>query len=280
MSKSDLKLIKSYNFDKNEQHWGMCDEWVSKYEEEASGLHTFSYGEDEAYVVSSRYSGSGQSDGVDSEHSNNLFLWIHPIEPRNAEDEANVKAIRENGEDGYTGTYDGTYVSIRSEEAYISSIMSGIYKAIDGQKSSCKKKTIKEQIEKGEITVGPNAVKVYEEDYEPDPLTILDFDSETTLAEVWYLGSPCSSVGVKTIDKDSGKLFDIDRPLCCFYPISGSFGSPSVGAYIRHDGKKCINVYFSNNWDTGGSAVICAYVNEKPAPLTEEEVKKIIEFCQ
>ncbi len=287
MAYENLKLIKCFRFDKDEQRWGMCDEWVSKYSDKASGLHTFSYDSKlpflnkEAYAVTTDYSAHGQSDGVDSEHYDNIYVYLYPIPIEDAEDEEKVKAVVENTECVYSGSFDASQIHLYNESYYTDSIMWPVFYAIDAYKSSIKKKEIQIQVKKDEITVAPNAVKVYkEEGLEPDPRTILDFDSNTTLAEQWYLGEPCSSVGVDPMHGESMEALGIDRPLCYFYPISGSFGHPSVHAYIRHNGEKRIIVHFPNWWDTGNSAVICAYVNERPAPLTAEEVKKILNFAK
>ncbi len=112
MASGDLRLIKSYHYDSDERRWGANDDWLWKYEE-ASGLHTFACKNGEAYIVSSRYSGSGENDGVDSEHRNHLYIWVHPIPLADAESEKEVKALKENGKDGYTGTYDGTLPRLR-----------------------------------------------------------------------------------------------------------------------------------------------------------------------
>ena len=281
MAYEDLKLIKCFRFDKDKQRWGMCDEWVSKYKEEASGLHVFAYGGNEVYIASTRYSAHGQSDGVDSEHYDNIIVALYPISMEDAKDEEKVKAVIENTECVYSGSFDASQIKLYDESYYSDSIMFPVFYAIDAYKSSIKKRQVEEKMGKGEISVGPNAVCVYKKDDEkkPKPLTILDFDSQTTLADIWGFDH-CSSVGIEPMNEKCSKDFGIDRMLCYFYPIAGSFGRPEVSTYIRHDGKRSIPVYFSNNWDTGGSAVICAYVKGKPAPLTEAEVQKILDFVK
>ncbi len=286
MAYKDLKLIKCFHFDKDEKRWDMCDEWVSKYRKKATGLHTFSYGKkipfvkQEAYAVVTEYSAHGQSDGVDSEHYDDIRVCLYPILKEDANDEEKVKDLVKSIECCYSGSFDATYVELYDESHYSDSIMFPVFYAIDAYKSSIKKKQVEEKMGKGEIPVGQNAVCVYKDDEKkPEPLTILDFDSQTTLADVWGFDH-CSSVGIEPMNEECSKELGIDRLLCYFYPIAGSFGRPEVSTFIRHDGKRFIPVYFSNNWDTGGSAVICAYVKGKPAPLTEAEVQKILDFVK
>ncbi len=320
MAYEDLKLIKCFRFDKYEKHWDTCDGWVEHYEKTANALYTFTYGEDKAYIVYTYYSANGKSEAMPSGDINNhsLDVSITPIAIEDAEDEEKVKSEADAKIHAYGCTFD-VDVNVYSESDYTHTISPSVFQTIDKYESKpmeertraeeerkarieeyrrlkaeeeeraiaekekraaeAKKESADKKI-KDKIIGGPNAVKVYKEDYEPDPLTILNFDSETTLAEAWYLGEPCSSVGINRMDNDSIKLLGIDRSLCYFYPIAGTFGRPEVSTYIRHDGKRFIPVYFSNNWDTGGSAVICAYVKGKPAPLTEAEVQKILDFVK
>lgn len=83
MAYEDLKLIKCFRFDKDEKHWDMCDEWMSKYRVEVGALHTFAHGKNEAYIATTRYSADGESDGISvwwvSKLWEDAWAWAAPI---------------------------------------------------------------------------------------------------------------------------------------------------------------------------------------------------------
>ncbi len=137
MAYKDLKMIKCFSFEKDEKHWGMCDEWVSRYREEATGLHTFSYMEKEAYAVTTGYSAHGESDGVDSEHYDSLSVYLYPIPLADAQDEEKVRALVKNTECCYSGSFDATQIKIYDQSYYTDSIMFPVLYAIDAYRSKC-----------------------------------------------------------------------------------------------------------------------------------------------
>ncbi len=268
MSDNELKLLKCLRYDKSETHDRSEDgyEWSAK--ENATALNEYLY-QGKPYAVTADWYYSGSGDGVDSDHYESLTLTVHPIPPEDMYDEAKVlAAVQAPGYKHQVG--DRPQVRISSQEAFNGDIHFKVIGAIGAYLASEKKKALEAL---GEKAV-PNAVQVYKESGGktpvPDARIVYDFDSDAGLGHegIFYR---CSSVCVKALDEGSRKEFGIDRALCYYYPAER--GTPHVYA-----GEGRIGVYFSNWWDTGGSAVICAYENEKPGPLTPDEVQKILDF--
>jgi len=263
MSDSELKLLKCLRYDKSETHDRSEDgyEWSAK--ENATALNEYLY-QGKPYAVTADWYYSGSGDGVDSDHYESLTLTVHPIPPEDLYDEAKVLAAAQ--APGYKHQVgDRPQVSIRSQEAFNDDIHFKVIDAIGACIANEKKKTAEAS---GEKAV-PNVVKVYKEGV-PDAKIVYDFDSDAGLGHegIFYR---CSSVCVEALDEESRKEFGIDRALCYYYPAER--GTPHVYAC---EGR--IGVYFSNWWDTGSSAVICACENGKPAPLTPDEVQKVLNF--
>ncbi len=207
---------------------------------------------------------SVRGDGVDSDHYESLTLTVHPIPPEDMYDEAKVLAAAQ--APGYKHQVgDRPQVSIRSQEAFNDDIHFKVIGAIGACIANEKKKAVEAS---GEKAV-PNVVQVYKEGA-PDAKIVYDFALDAGLGHegIFYR---CSSVCVKALDEESRKEFGIDRALCYYYPAER--GTPHVYAC---EGR--IGVYFTNWWDTGSSAVICACENNKPGPLTPDEVQKILHY--
>ncbi len=268
MSDSKLKLLRCLRYDKSETHDRSEDgyEWSAK--ESATALNEYLYqGKPYAVVADWYYSGSG--DGVDSDHYESLTLTVHPIPPEDMYDEAKVLAAAQ--APGYAHRVgDRPQVSISSQEAFADNIHFKVIGAIEAYIANEKKKALEAS---GGKAV-PNVVQVYKDSGgktpAPDARIVYDFDSDAGLGHegIFYR---CSSVVICPLGGASQKQLGIDRSLCYYYPTGR--GTPRVYAY-----EGGIGVSFSNWWDTGGSAVICAYENGKPGPLTPDEVQKILDY--
>lgn len=270
MADEKLKLLKRYRYDKSETRDKDEAEYTWSATENVYTLAVYEY-RLETFVVRSSwyYKGSGDMEG--SDHYESLSFTVYPISPEDAENEEVVCQIA-SGEGGYaTQIGDRPQVDIKDEEAYTSSVHYYVMGAIDAYIAERKKN------EASRENLCPNAVYV-SNGAAPKSVVIYDFDSDAGLGTVFY---NCTSVGIKPLDERSQKNLGIDRPLCYYYPVGR--GVPGVTAILGSEmffatEGRYISVYMSNKWDTGNSAVICAYENGKAKPLTSEEVQKILDF--
>ena len=266
MANNELSLLKRYKYDKRVTRDRDDVEYTWSASEDVDALDVYEYKRN-TYVVKSRwhYEGSGDMEG--SNHYEDLSFMVYPISPENAESEEAV-LVTISGNNGHeTRIGDRPQVDISDEEAFTDSIHYRVIGAIDAYIADQKKA---EALKKETL---PNAVYV-SRDKAPKSTTVYDFDSDAGLGKVFY---NCTSVVVKPLDEESQTDLGIDRPLCYYYPADR--GSIGVYMYISEDMKQReIIVSKGSKFQFGNGATICAYVNGKPAPLTIDEVEKIMHF--
>ena len=192
---------------------------------------------------------------------------MYPIPPDDVELEEAVLRVASGKEGHKTEIGDRPQVDIKSEKAFTRSIHYYVIGAIDAYIADKKK------AEASEEKPLPNAVYVSKGNA-PKSTIVYDFDSHAGLGTVFY---NCTSVVIKPLGEESQKNLGIDRPLCYYYPADR--GSVRVYAYIdERRVHRSIGVSMESKFQFGDSAVICAYIKRKPAPLTIDEVEKIMHF--
>lgn len=266
MANKELTLLKRYQFDKNVTRDRDDEEHTWRASEEVYALDVYQY-KLNTYVVKSDwyYNGSGDMEG--SDHYESLSFTVYPIAPDDVESEEAVLAIASGKEGHKTEIGDRPQVDIKSEEAFTRSIHDHVIGAIDAYLADRKK------AEASAEKPLPNAVYVSKRDA-PKSTIVYDFDSHAGLGTVFY---NCTSVGIKVLDEESQKNLGIARPLCYYYPADR--GSIGVYMYMSENRKqRDIIVSMGSKFQMGNGAVICAYVKCKPAPLTIEEVERIMDF--
>lgn len=266
MTDDKLKLLKRYRYDKNATRDRNEEEYTWRASEEVYALDVYEY-KFNTYVVKSDwyYKGSGDMEG--SDHYESLSFTVYPIKPDDAKNEEVVLLVASGKEGHKTEIGDRPQVDIKSEEAFTRSIRSYVIGAIDAYIADKKKA---EALAEKPL---PNAVYV-SEDNAPEPTVVYDFDSHAGLGTVFY---NCTSVGINPLGEESQENLGIARPLCYYYPADR--GSVRVYAYIdERRVHRSIGVSIGSKFQMGDSAVICAYVKHKPAPLTPDEVQKILDF--
>lgn len=266
MANQELALLKRYKFDKSVTRDRNDEEYTWSASEEVYALDVYEY-KLNTYAVKSDwyYKGSGDMEG--SDHYESLSFTVYPIAPEDAQSEEAVLAIASGKEGHKTEIGDRPQVDIRTEEAFTRSIHYHVIGAIDAYIADKKK------AEASKENPLPNAVYV-SDDKAPKPTVVYDFESHAGLGTVFY---NCTSVGIKPLGEESQKNLGIDRPLCYYYPADR--GSVRACAYSSEDMvHRKIIVSKESKFQMGNGAVICAYVKRKPAPLTPDEVQKILDF--
>jgi len=263
-----VKLLHRYHYDKSETHDKSDDGYSWSASETVSALDVYDYN-GTPYIVSTDWYYEGSGDMADSDHYRSLSFLVYPVEPTDVEDEEKVRGIVADTKGYENRVSDYPNVNIRDEDSFTSSIRPHVIGAIQAYLANEKKKKAESC---GEQPV-PNVVKVYEK-YAPEAEIIYDFDTDAGLGRVFY---NCTSVGMEPLGEDSQKELGIERPLGYYYAVGR--GKPRVYA-CRGFFDNCPTLGFrrSNWWDTGDSAVICAYESGVPGPLTPEEVQKILEY--
>lgn len=269
MLNNKLELLKSYEFDKRETHNRDDSEGTWSATENVTALHTYSY-RGNAYIVLTVWYYSGEGDMADSDHYRSLSFRVYPIDLADAESEERVRQIM-SGTEGFE-SHAGGYpnIDIRTEDSFTRYISDKVKGAID-EYHAVKKKT--EAISSGQEIL-PNVVKVYYRDT-PNTEVIYDFGSHAGLGQAFYR---CTSVSIHELEIHPDCKSPIDRPLCYYYPAD--YGKISVCIVPDFfNPAPVLVVARSSKFQPGNSAVICAYVDGKPAPLTPDEVQKLMDFA-
>lgn len=266
MTSNELTLLKRCRYDKSEWRDSNEEEFTWSASQDVYALDVYKY-KGKTYAVESSLSYSGKGDIVDSDHYESLTFTVYPIETDAAESEEAVLALT-SGKDGHkTRIGDRPQVDISSEEAFTKSVRHHVIAAIDAYVAD---------LRRAEASCGkvmPNAVYV-DHGKARKPTVIYDFSSHAGIGTVFY---NCTSVAVKPLDEESQKALGVIRPLCYCYPADR--GAVGVYAYCDENMKyRDIIVSMKSKFQSGDGAVICAYVKDKPAPLTFEEVRTILDF--
>lgn len=266
MGNQELTLLKRYGYDKKQTRDRNDEDYTWSASENVDAIDVYQY-KSNTYVVRTCWYYSGEGDMEGSEHYESLCFTVYPIALEDVDNEETVRAIASGKEGHKTEIGDRPRVDIRDEDAFTRSISYYVIGAIDAYIADKKKAAGAEE------KILPNAVYV-SKDTAPKFTVVYDFGSHAGLGTVFY---NCTSVVVKQLDEYSQKNLAIDRPLCFYYPAER--GTVRVSAYMSEDKKqRGFIVSKDSKFQYGDSAVICAYVKCKPAPLAPDEVQKILGF--
>ena len=267
MATKELKLLKRYKYDKNE-NYDVYEErraWSSK--TTVLAVDAYDYG-GTPYIVSTYWYCSGSSDREVSDYYRDLTFKIYPIDIADVDDEQKVMSIAETK--GFKKQVDrAPHLDTRSEENFTESIKYYLIGAMHSYLLDEKKR----EAEACGKKIEPNVVMIRDM-RSPETEIVEDFETQEGLGVVFYR---CSRVRIAELDEDSQKALGIERPLC-YYSPEGE-GRPTI-FFERsyYDNRPTISFRHANRWETIDKVALCAYEDLKPAPLTPNEVQKILDY--